>query len=362
MKISFRRILSVLMAITVLTLTTIMTTADTSAAQFNLTDYSSDTPYSVKISKNIVTIQSAFGNKELFIDTPVIACSVYDKVFYFLSYTDYNEDYVACCYTYNLNNDYLTNITTLLPIFTDESRFSVDKFGRFYLIDRVDNYTINCFYEGNVVKTIKLDTTIYQLLCIDGTHVTAITAEGVYLVDEANIAYISDASPVTPCTYTGDGFITDSLGTIFTYNNGGIYPTVTETTIIPTDSVSPEITPKPTINDTYILTEQGTTVAKLRKSFGVSKDKFTVYKKDGSIYPQGKLGTGMTVHVQGKTYSVIIYGELTGEGNINSRDLKLMMKFLTDEETPDIVQSISADINCDGKICTKDLLQLSALY
>ena len=60
--------------------------------------------------------------------------------------------------------------------------------------------------------------------------------------------------------------------------------------------------------------------------------------------------------------TAVIYGELTSEGNINSRDLKLMMKFITGEEVPDKAQTKAADINRDGNISVKDLLLLSKMY
>ncbi len=362
MKGLLKKILSVLLAIVFSVFVFLINPADISAAQYTLTDYSTDIPYSIVISNNNVTIRSAYCNENIYIDSPVTACCVYDEVFYFLSYTDYNGDYVASCYTYDINTAKLTSIATLLPVFTDETRFAVDSQNRFYLVDRSDNCIVNCFYEGRIVSSVKLNSTLYQLMCIDGIHITALTAEGVYLIDNSTATLLSDERPVTPCTYVGNGVVSDSLGTIFNYEDGGIYPKVTETTATPTDSVIPEQTQKPTIKNNYIFTEQGITVAKLRKSFGVTKEEFTVYKPDGSVYTQGKLGTGMTASVQRKTYTIIILGELTGEGSINSRDLKLMMKFLTGEEKPDNIQSISADIDCDRKISTKDLLQLSKLY
>ncbi len=362
MKAIFKKILSVLLAITLSVFAFLINPSDISAAQYTLTDYSTDIPYSIVISNNNITIRSAYFNEDIYIDSPVIACSVCNGLFSFLSYIGYDGDYVASCYTYDIDSAKLTSIATLLPVFTDETRFAVDSQNRFYLVDRSDNCIVNCFYEGRIISSIKLSSTIYQLISFDGIHITALTTEGVYLISNSTATLISDARPVVPCTYLGDGLASDSLGTIFTYENGGIYSIVTETTTPPTNPVNSEQTQKPNVKDNYIFTEQGVTIAKLRKSFGVTKEEFTVYKPDGSIYTQGKLGTGMTVSVLGKKYSIIILGELTGEGNINSRDLKLMMKFLTGEETPSNIQNISADINCDGKICTKDLLKLSKLY
>ena len=356
---SIALILTLLLSITMLVLTPTIVYA----AQFNLTDYCTDIPYSVSVKEGIIHIQSENINEELIIDTPVTACSVYSGLFTFLTYTEYKGDNVAACYCFDINTKKITSVSTRLPIYTDETRFAVDNEGKFYLIERGNNCVVNCFYNGNVIYSVDINSHIYQLMCIDGTHITAITAEGVYIIDENFAVYISDAVPVTPCTYTGKGYIADAQGVEFTYESGGIF-------VIPEPTASSEYTEPNnqqqttdiSISNEHFYVTFGLTVAKLRNSLGYTKEELIVYKIDGSLYNQGKVGTGMKAVLAGKEYIIIVLGELTGEGNINSKDLKLMMKFLTGEEKPNSSQKLSADINCDGIIDTKDLLSLSKLY
>lgn len=331
--------------------------SDVFATGYSMTDYASDVSWSVQISDNTINITTSDTYKAIPVDSPVIACSVYKGVFSFLSHTNHNDNLVAMWYTYDTNSGSFTSTITPLPILINENRFAADNQGKFYLVDYYDNHLINCFYNGSVINTIRVKSTVKQLLCTNGTDVTVITEDGIFVISDSDANLVSDASPVVPCTYIGNGIIRDATGIDFNYENGCIYQIVPETTVKETLPQSGVV-----LNGSYIIPDYGTTVAALRKNLNASKDDFVVYKNDGSIYKQGKLGSGMSVRFSGNTYVVIIYGELTGEGNINSRDLKLMMKFLTGEVTPNETQQLSADINRDGILCTKDLLALSKLY
>lgn len=329
-----------------------------SSAEFVLTDYCTDIPYTVGIYDDVVSIHSENLNVDLPIDKPVISSCIHRNKFYFLTYTEYNSDYHAAFYIYDKNSGTLIYNLTNLHVYTDETRFTVDNEEKLYLVDRYDNSLINCYKQGTI-KTFNLNSTVTQIMCLDGEHITAITTKGIYLITDLELIKISDAPPVAPCVYTANGFVTDSTGTKYTYESGKLISYIPETSTAETDVSEYE---NIVINDDYIITFQGTTVAKLYKTLGLSKEDLRVYKKDGSVYTQGKVGTGMKAVIENKTFNIVILGELTGEGNINSRDLKIIMKFLTDEEVPDPVQKLSADINRDGTINTKDLLALSKLY
>ncbi len=329
-----------------------------SSKEFSFTDYYTDIPYSVIASKVNVSIQSDSFQAIVPIDTPVLSACVSEGIIYFLTYIEYNSDFNAAFYIYDTASGNLTYNLTNLPVFTDETRFTVDNQERLFLVDRYDNSLINCFCKGDV-STFNMNATVKQIMSLDGNHITVITTNGVYMIENFEVVRLSNTPPVVPCYYTGEGFVTDSIGSKFAYDKGKLVPVIPETTAT---EIAIDNSYTPIIKGNYIFTAQNTTVAKLYKSFGLSKADLTVYKTDGAVLSQGKLGTGMKALFGGNTYSIIIYGELTGEGNINSRDLKLMMKFLTNEEVPDSVQIISADIDGDGSITTKDLLSLSKMY
>ena len=53
-----------------------------------------------------------------------------------------------------------------------------------------------------------------------------------------------------------------------------------------------------------------------------------VYKSDGSVAKSGKLKTGFTTVINSKTYTIAVCGDVTGEGNVNSKDVTLLQKHL----------------------------------
>lgn len=356
------KIVSIVLLLSMCLLLSTMSLTEVSATEYALTDYATDIPYSVSIdSYGYIGISSEKTSCGFYSDTPVLSCCVYKGVFSFLAYTESSSGYCASVYTYDIKNNDLTYTLTSLKIFPDETRFAVNADGAIYLVDFNNNSIINCYYNNNIIYSIDVNATVKQILCIDGTHLTVIANGGVYLIDGQSIEYTGNVSLAVPCKYTGDAFVTDADENLFTYDNGKVirFEPVTEADTI-NDPL--KLQTQFVIKDNCIYTEANTTVAKLYKGLGITKNELNVYKKDGTAYPQGKLGTGMTAVFGSKTYNIVILGELTGEGNINSRDLKLMMKFITGEESPDNFQALSADMNGDGAIDTKDLLALSKLY
>lgn len=101
-----------------------------------------------------------------------------------------------------------------------------------------------------------------------------------------------------------------------------------------------------------------TTSAQFRKSCGLNNP--VIFDKNGSKKTSGQVGTGMTVtSSDGSSYTLIIFGDVTGEGNINSRDLDLIEKQVLTGTGLEDKYLLAADIIHDEKI---DLKDASALY
>ena len=103
----------------------------------------------------------------------------------------------------------------------------------------------------------------------------------------------------------------------------------------------------------------GTTVAQLKKKLSYNCD-FTLYYK-GKIRKTGNVGTGMTAVFSNDAgeaqYTVIVKGDCTGEGNVNSRDKKAVFDYILGEKSVlNGVYFTAADMNSDLVIDTKDLL------
>ena len=103
----------------------------------------------------------------------------------------------------------------------------------------------------------------------------------------------------------------------------------------------------------------GTTVSQLKKKISYNCD-FALYYK-GKIRKTGNVGTGMTAVFSNDNdkaeYTLIIKGDCTGEGNVNSRDKKAIFDYILGEKSVlNGVYFTAADINGDLVIDTKDLL------
>ena len=84
-----------------------------------------------------------------------------------------------------------------------------------------------------------------------------------------------------------------------------------------------------------------------------------VYKSDGTIAKSGKLKTGFTVVIDSKTYTIAVCGDVTGEGNVNSKDVTLLQKYLCDNAELSGAYLQAADFNLDGKADNRDLVLIS---
>lgn len=84
-----------------------------------------------------------------------------------------------------------------------------------------------------------------------------------------------------------------------------------------------------------------------------------VYKADGTIAKSGKLKTGFTAVIDSKTYVIAVCGDVTGEGNVNSKDVTLLQKHLCDNAELDGAYLKAADFNLDGEADNRDLVLIS---
>jgi uncharacterized protein YgiM (DUF1202 family) len=119
-----------------------------------------------------------------------------------------------------------------------------------------------------------------------------------------------------------------------------------------------------TVENGY-LTEvnQMVEVETLKSNLDIADVKVTVYRSDKEI-TSGYVGTGCTVRISDTSnkvleeYTILINGDLNGDGKITIADLLKMQKVILGLEQVSDVYSLAADVNQDGKTSIADLLKI----
>lgn len=103
----------------------------------------------------------------------------------------------------------------------------------------------------------------------------------------------------------------------------------------------------------------GTTLAAFKSNMNYNGYKVSFRNYNGNSRTSGNVGTGFTATFSGedeRSYTLIVSGDLTGEGNINSLDVKQYMSFLCGKTELLSPFMAAFDINGDGINDTLDLL------
>ena len=121
-------------------------------------------------------------------------------------------------------------------------------------------------------------------------------------------------------------------------------------------------------SDTYDLSNNiieisvGTTIAQFKKAVTFTGYTATFSNYSGVVKTSGVLGTGATVTFSSDTkqytFTFLVYGDVTGEGNINSRDMTALSNYLIGAATLSELQQEAADLNQDGVVDSADLFIL----
>lgn len=99
-----------------------------------------------------------------------------------------------------------------------------------------------------------------------------------------------------------------------------------------------------------------TSVTEFKKKF---LDNVTIYNSDGNVVSSGNIRTGYAVSIDGDSYIIIINGDVTGEGNLKSNDINMLMNYLVGSVNFDDLQMLSADYDCNGVVDNRDLVVMA---
>ena len=115
------------------------------------------------------------------------------------------------------------------------------------------------------------------------------------------------------------------------------------------------------ISEDVIYIPQGTTVAVFKKGMKYGDCKITFTNHNNKSVTSGQMGTGWRIDFSGDvdiSYYTVVDGDVTGEGNINSRDIYLMRDYLFGKAGFTKYQELAADVKKNGIIDSVDMYMM----
>lgn len=117
----------------------------------------------------------------------------------------------------------------------------------------------------------------------------------------------------------------------------------------------------------YIIVPQGTTIAMLKKHINYAKNSNLIfYDNKNKKTSSGNLGTGFSLEYYENSYlkskyTIIVMGDVTGEGSVNTRDKRRLTDYLLGKLELTSAQKYAADLDKNNVIDSLDLLLLHRL-
>lgn len=122
-----------------------------------------------------------------------------------------------------------------------------------------------------------------------------------------------------------------------------------------------------TTDGDYIIIPQGTTVAALKKHINSAKNfSLVFYNNDSKRTDTGTLGTGFSLYCYENSslkvkYTIIVMGDVTGEGSVNTRDKRRLTDYLLGKLELTSPQKYAANLDKNNIIDSLDLLLLTRI-
>lgn len=138
---------------------------------------------------------------------------------------------------------------------------------------------------------------------------------------------------------------------------------------IPETPVNPEQPADPVINTSYRIQgsyisgiSAGTSAADFINQLGVSGGTVTVFRSDGKTAETGAVATGDIVRITGQnrtlTYTIVIYGDVSGDGAITALDLLKVQKHIIGASPLKDAYMEAGNVKRSGSISALDLLKI----
>ena len=209
----------------------------------------------------------------------------------------------------------------------------------------------------NIDKTPPVGT-VEQVKKNDSVEVTITVNEKVNDIDGWTSTELEDGTMKLTKKYTEDANedikLIDEAGNTSTVNVEVIIKvndTVTSTTfkVFEDELIIKGINPK-------------TTVSEFKKNITSEMEYQILNKKGTEIKNTDNVGTGCQIKMQnGKTYTLIVWGDLDGDGKISLTELAKISKIGVNKVTPTDLEKSAMDMNMNGKIELSELAAIAKL-
>ena len=90
---------------------------------------------------------------------------------------------------------------------------------------------------------------------------------------------------------------------------------------------------------------------------------YQILNKNGVVITNtDEIGTGCKIKMQsGKTYTIVVWGDLDGDGQISLAELAKISKIGVNKVTPSDLEKFAIDMNMNGKIELSELAAIAKL-
>lgn len=110
------------------------------------------------------------------------------------------------------------------------------------------------------------------------------------------------------------------------------------------------------LEDTNLICEPATTVEAIKERY--TDTTITVKKSDGTVVTTGDVGTGYTVKISDKSYTVVKLGDVNGDSIVDAVDLLKIRRVLVGKEKIEGVYKEAANTYQDNEVDAVDLLKV----
>ena len=105
-----------------------------------------------------------------------------------------------------------------------------------------------------------------------------------------------------------------------------------------------------------LICEPQTSVEAIKEKY--TNKTITVKDAKGNLVTTGNIGTGYTVKIDSKSYTIVKLGDVNGDGNVNSGDLFYTQKYLLKQIKFNEYTKEACDVNKDNEINSGDLFYI----